>query len=235
MTRRKTRTATGLVTPKSKVNLSLTHKATETLDTLVKETGLAKSALFESILTGTIAISSHSANQVINLSIDANSLEIESIDNNTEITVTTDINEEKKDTANDVIRQELERQKQHIESLEKQVITNQELVAEKDRVNISLSQELETQLTKLNSLELDLKQKKEVNTNKDKSTASLEKKLAEKDAQLTDLKQEIDNKIQVIEGLNHSISNLEKQVYEIDSLQNKLNNLEKEDQNKLDK
>ncbi|BAQ61479.1 exonuclease sbcC [Geminocystis sp. NIES-3708] len=234
MARRKTGTTTGLMTVKSKVNLSLTSKATETLEIISKQTGLSKSALFENILSGTISISSHTANQVVKITGDADSLTSELTDNNTENDILSQDNDIKNKSANEAISKELEQQKQHIENLEKQVITQEKLVVEKNQANESLARELETQLVKIKALESEAKllQKNHKNNSE---LISLKQNLEKKDQELNNLKAElaslnshgkkteeefkklIDDQKKTIEKLNQQIANLEKQISELNN------------------
>lgn len=235
MTRKKTGTTTGLMTPKSKVNLSLTGKAMETIETMMKETGLNKSALFEGILTGNIPFSSPNSQ-----------VSKENVDDNTQVKEVFDI-------GNHLLNQELEQQKKLIQNLEEEVSKQHNLVSEKEQINNSLKDSLKEKEDTIKTLENKLKNQESEYTNKIKDISNNHDRLEDKEKELHSLKHKLeeanknlklkddeikqlsetqnllDIKVKIIAELTQKIAHLEQQITEVNndqSLQAKLTYME---------
>lgn len=227
MTRKKTKTGTGLMTPKAKVNLSLTDKAITTLETMAKETGLTKSALFESILTGNISVSSHNSSQVLNVYLKNEDAEDLTVQTTTEINIAQSDN----DQANKIINDQLEGQKKVIQNLEEEVNKQKTLLSEKEAKIINLQSELqkerENKSSSVNEREL---------TDLTKEIGALKEIVKEKEEEIKKLlgiQNLLDEKMKIIEELNGKISNLEEQLAhsgDSESLQAKLVEIENQAQ-----
>lgn len=219
MARKKTGTTTGLMTPKSKINLSLTEKAMEIIETMMKETGLNRSALFESILTGNLSLSSQ------NSSVSDNKGNENTSDN------------EVSEVANNIINQELEQQKKLIENLELEVNKQHNLVSEKEKINLSLTESLQQKEEIIKSLENQLKNDPALG-NKDRELQSIKNQLEEvnqtlklKDdeiRQLSEVKSLLADKVKIIEELTQKNDHLEQQLKQINEDQAKLINTDKQ-------
>ncbi len=192
MTRRKTKRATGLSTPKSKVNISLTTEANEKLIALAKEMGISKSGLFEQILVGEIAINSENAEKQITLNGDSEEIAIS--DNETTTKKPQKSDSEPITIKNDAIEKEIENQQKHIAELEEQINKQRYLVADKLKINQNLEEELESKNTYIKTIDKELKEK---NTQIDTLEKELKtKKSLEEKTNTTDQSTKNDNKIQ---------------------------------------
>lgn len=205
MARRKTRTGTGLSNPKSKVNISLTPEANDTLIALAKETGLTKSKVFENILVGTIAINSQTAEKQVTLGQD--SIYLDDIDDEEKQDQADKSNSSSKDEANEAIQKELENQQQKIVELEEQINKQRNLVADKLKINQALEEELEVKNTQLKSIQLELKENNKKDDNK-KDYQDSQKQLTELKNKLKTIEKDLQNKETEINTLNKQIVTL---------------------------
>lgn len=214
MTRRKTKTSAGLSNPKSKVNITLTAEANNTLNAIAKELGVTKSGLLEQILVGDIAMVGKSAEKQVSLIDDINEqgsffdgVEIFSRDNLTS-SVSSNDNQEYLGK---------------IQNLEETINSQRDTVAEKLKINHALQEELETKNILIKSLQDDLlkiqkAQKSTVNdeevNNLRQQLSSLKNELTAEKNQLSSLNKELANNQQKLSSLQDNISSLNQQLTE---------------------
>lgn len=206
MTRKKTKAGTGLGSSKSKVNITLTPEANDTLVALAKETGLTKSKFFEEILVGGIVINSQNAETkvVLNKQDGDQKFSIAKLEDSDEDSVN------KSDSGsisapNNAIEQEIKNQQKKIAELEEQINKQKNLVADKSRANEDLESKLQHQQDKIKVIESELEQK-------NSQIKTLEKDL--KDA----LASNNNDDLKDLNKARESISKLEQKIATLESL-----------------
>jgi len=178
MVRRKAKTTTGLTNPKSTVNLAITPEAKDAMDTITKQMGLTRSALFEGLLNGSISLSSHTSEPNSTASFNENnspSQPQENISDNT---------------------QELADYKNKISVLEKELETQKNLLAKQEEINTSIQQELESKLSTIQTLETQLQHSQNAQNSQDDSEAKiaqLQQIITEKEGAIASLETKINH------------------------------------------
>lgn len=178
MVRKKAKTTTGLINPKSKVNLTLTPEAKDAMDAISKEMGLTRSALFEGLLNGSISLSNHTSEPNSTASFpddNSPSQPQENISDNT---------------------QELDDYKNKISVLEKELETHKNLLAKQQEINTSIQQELDSKLTTIKALETQLQNSQNAQNSQDDSQekiAQLQQVITEKEGTIASLETKINH------------------------------------------
>lgn len=178
MTRKKSSTGIGLSSPKSKVNLSLSLEAKNKLDSLVKETGLTRTALFEKMLSDALPLSSQGERENIEQLTPENTSQ-------EEVNKYRDSLAEKLQE-NSLLSQDLEAKKAEIEQLKTQILHLEEHRVsweEKEQELQNLYQQLKETKANLTDREeqmtIELNKLKEANTNQNQKLDELNQKLVE--------------------------------------------------------
>ncbi|AUC61930.1 Exonuclease sbcC [Cyanobacterium sp. HL-69] len=209
MTRKKTRTGTGLGSSKSKVNITLSPEANETLVALAKETGLTKSKLFDQILVGGFVINSHSADTKVVLH-----------DEGEQKFLVTEVDDNDKDSESDsgslnnnAIEEEIKNHQAKIAELEQEINKQKDLVADKSKTNQDLETKLQAQQDKVGSIQKELEDK----NNQIKNLEDNFKKVTQ-DSEKSDNSDQLKNLNQELNSAYNSIKNLENKQSELSSL-----------------
>lgn len=178
MTRKKSGTGIGLSSPKSKINLSLSLEAKNKLDSLVKETGLTRTALFEKMLNDALPLSSKGERENIEQLTPENTSQ-------EEVNKYRDSLAEKLQE-NSLLSQDLEAKKAEIEQLKTQILHLEEhriSWEEKEQELQNLYQQLKETKANLTDREeqmtIELNKLKEANTNQNQKLDELNQKLVE--------------------------------------------------------
>lgn len=192
MTRRKTKTSTGLQTTQTKINVTISPESKSTLDKIIDEIGLSRSAFVEGILNGSISLSSQTATQIVNLSS-------ASEDKGLEVHVSDEVEEVKPTVSASADNEELKVQKERILALEKQIKEQEKEISKSNDLNKSLQQKLDDQQASVANLknELDL--------------AKTTSKTSDNHKELTNL---INQKEETIKQLNQEINRLKDDIYQ---------------------
>lgn len=212
MTRRKVRTTNIPPEGKSTVSVSLTRTANETLNAIALRSGLSKSALLESVLTGSFSINNQGAEKVINLAINhvddvENSqnhqvIDVIEADQNEPISSEKQQENHQSAEANEIVKREIERYQQQIEELEKNINKQQDLVVKITKENKLLEEELEK---KNQQIEGKAKQEEDNNSNQ---TKEIESKLLTQEKTIKSLEDQLQQKQQLLEDTNEKLTKL---------------------------
>ncbi|MBF2056486.1 MAG: hypothetical protein IGQ45_04490 [Cyanobacterium sp. T60_A2020_053] len=225
MARKKTKTSTGLSNPKSKVNVTLTEEANNTLNAIAKGLGMSKSGLFEQILVGDIAIFGKNAEKQVSL-IDNPNEEGSFFDGVQDFNGDNLVSSSPTNDNQEYLTK--------IQNLEEIINSQRDTVAEKLKINHNLQEELETKNILIKSLQDDLlkidnEQKSVVDVKEfndlHNELLSLKNELTAKENQLSSLHNDLENNNQKLSSLQDNFSSLNIQLTEKG---NQINVLQKE-------
>lgn len=219
MTRKKTKAGTGLGSSKSKVNITLTPEANETLVALVKETGLTKSKFFEEVLVGGIVINSKNAETkvVLNGEDEEQKFSIAKLEDSDRVD---ESDSESISLESNAIEQEIKNQQRVIAELEEQINKQKNLVADKSKVNEDLKDKLQEQQNKVQIVQSELEEKNhQIKTlESDLKNALAGQNNDEVNDHLKDLQKELKNAQNSLTQANNNIKSLNEKIISLESL-----------------
>ena len=189
MVRKRRRDSTKSSVSKSKLGITLTSGALETLSKIAKETGLSKSELVESVAKGSIAIASNSANTTITLDTGP--------ENGTKISVVNGDKQSQGDSPTvlaedyDTLKQQAGEMSNLVEQLKQQLAEQKSLASEKASSSQELQQQLSEKDNQISELQNQLSEEQSNLSQSRESNQSLQKEFEAKSNQLSEMESKL--------------------------------------------
>ncbi|NES82098.1 MAG: hypothetical protein F6K10_12215 [Moorea sp. SIO2B7] len=203
MARRRSKNSIQSSGSKSKLGVSLTPTALDTLSKIAKKAEISKSELFERIAGGTIAIASHSAQTTIIIETPPEATSQSSsgtAQSQTKIEVTTGVQESQaqdddqviqKDESYQDLEEKLAEQANFIAELQQQLSEQQALVNQKAENYQEIQQKSAEQNNLITDLQKQLEEQQALVTQKAENYQEIQQKSAEQNNLITDLQKQL--------------------------------------------